>query len=163
MSVDVVVEDSRWAAVDIEGLAQKATDATLAHLGLEPAAFEVALLACDDARIAVLNGDFRDKPQPTNVLSWPSLERGSVQDGQAPDLPDPSEGEELGDLALAYDTCKREAEQSGKAFADHAFHLIVHGTLHLLGYDHIRDGDATLMEDLERQILGKMGLSDPYI
>ena len=162
MSVDVVVEDPRWADLDIEALSQTATDATLVRLGLDASAFEVSLLACDDARIAVLNGDFRAKPQPTNVLSWPSEERGSDQDGQVPELPDLNRGEELGDLALAYDTCKREAHESGKAFADHALHLIVHGTLHLLGYDHIRDGDAALMEDLERQILGKLGLSDPY-
>lgn len=162
MTVDVIIEDTRWAEVDIETTAQTATDATLTALGLDTSDFEVSLLACADERIAVLNGDFRAKPTPTNVLSWPSMERGALVDGDRPTLPKPSEGEELGDLALAYETCKREAEDGQKPFGDHVLHLIVHGTLHLLGYDHVRDGDAALMEDLERQILGKLGLPDPY-
>ncbi len=69
---------------------------------------------------------------------------------------------ELGDLAIAFETCAREAQEAGKTMADHVTHLIVHGTLHLLGYDHLRDGDATLMENLETEILGKMGIADPY-
>ena len=72
MSVDVVVEDARWAAVDIDALAQQASDAVFDRLGLEPSVFEIALLACDDDRIAALNADFRGKTVPTNVLSWPS-------------------------------------------------------------------------------------------
>ncbi|MFT5744462.1 MAG: putative rRNA maturation factor [Paracoccaceae bacterium] len=69
---------------------------------------------------------------------------------------------ELGDIAIAFDTCKREAADAGRTMADHCSHLIVHGTLHLLGYDHERDADATLMEGLEIQILGKLGIADPY-
>jgi probable rRNA maturation factor len=68
----------------------------------------------------------------------------------------------LGDIAIAYETCAREAQEAGKPLADHLRHLIVHGLLHLLGYDHIRDPDATLMEGLEVEILGKMGIDDPY-
>ena len=69
---------------------------------------------------------------------------------------------ELGDIALSYDTCAREAMQAAKPFADHLTHLIVHGTLHLLGYDHMTDGDAALMERIEVEILGNLGLDDPY-
>ena len=69
---------------------------------------------------------------------------------------------ELGDIAISYDTCHAEAEAAGRPMADHVTHLIVHGLLHLLGYDHERDGDATLMERLEVEILGKLGLDDPY-
>ena len=68
----------------------------------------------------------------------------------------------LGDIAIAYDTCAREADEAGKSMNDHVMHLIIHGTLHLLGYDHIRDTDATLMETVEVAILGKMGIDDPY-
>ncbi|MDX8350928.1 rRNA maturation RNase YbeY [Cognatiyoonia sp. IB215182] len=160
MSVDIVIEDPRWA--DIEPLAQKATDAALERLGLEPSAFEISLLACDDARIAALNADFRGKPQATNVLSWPSEERAAIVDGEMPLPPSPGGDAELGDVAIAYDTCAREATEAGKPFADHTLHLLVHGTLHLLGFDHVRDRDATLMEGLETEILGKLGLSDPY-
>lgn len=71
-------------------------------------------------------------------------------------------GEGLGDIAISYDTCLREAQSAGKPMPDHVTHLIVHGVLHLLGYDHVRDRDATLMEGLETVILGKMGIADPY-
>ena len=89
MSVDVVVEDARWAAVDIDALAQQASDAVFDRLGLEPSVFEIALLACDDDRIAALNADFRGKTVPTNVLSWPSDERAPAVAGEMPLAPDP--------------------------------------------------------------------------
>lgn len=138
-------------------LAEAAAGAVVAHLELGEV--ELALLACDDGRIAVLNADFRDKPTPTNVLSWPSEDRAAETPGGAPLAP---EDPELGDIAIAFDTCEREAAQAGKPMADHVTHLVVHGMLHLLGYDHIDDADAALMEGLETEILGKMGLSDPY-
>lgn len=154
-------EDSRWAEIDLPSLAERAARATVLHIGLDPSRWEIAVLACDDARIAVLNAEFRGKAVATNVLSWPSAERGAPTPGAhpvPPEGPDP----ELGDIAIAYETCAREAAQAGKGLADHATHLIVHATLHLLGYDHLRDRDATLMEAIEVEILGKLGLSDPY-
>lgn len=160
MSVDCLVEDKRW--VDIEALAQLATEATFARLGLEPSVFEISLLACNDARIAALNEDFRGKPRPTNVLSWPSDERGAVVDGEMPVPPQPGSDAELGDIAIAYETCRAEAEAADKPMRDHTLHLLVHGTLHLLGFDHERERDATLMEGLETEILGKLGICDPY-
>ncbi len=160
MTVDCIIEDDRWA--DIAALAEIATNAALDRLGLEPSVFEISLLACDDARIAVLNADFRDKPAPTNVLSWPSDERGAVVDGEMPVPPQIGPDNELGDIAIAFDTCAREAAEAGKPMRDHTIHLLVHGTLHLLGFDHERDGDAALMEGLETEILGKLGIPDPY-
>lgn len=164
MSVDVIVEDTRWAEADIVSLSARAVEATLAHLGLDEDNCEISLLACDDARIAVLNTEFRDKPTATNVLSWPEAELAASEPG---DLPIPPQADHtgeytLGDIAIAYDTCEIEAKAAGKPLSDHATHLIVHGVLHLLGYDHIRDADATLMEGLETTILGKLGLDDPY-
>ncbi len=161
MTVDCLIEDTRWTAFELEPLAEAAVAAALEGVGLEPTVWDISLMACDDARIATLNADFRGKPQPTNVLSWPSVERGVAAAGETPLTPDPTEPE-LGDIAIAYDTCAAEAAAAGKPMADHVTHLIVHGTLHLLGYDHERDADATLMEGLESQILGNMGLSDPY-
>lgn len=160
MTVDIICEDTRWG--DLEALAGCAVEAALSGVGLEPSAFEVSLLACDDARIAALNADFRHKGQPTNVLSWPSDERGAMAEGEMPVLPALPKDAELGDIAISYDTCAREAAEAGKPFEDHVTHLIVHGTLHLLGFDHIRDGDATLMEGLETEILGKLDIPDPY-
>jgi len=159
---DTLIEDDRWQEVDLSALAERAAVATLLDLGLDPDDWEIAVLACDDARIAELNGDFRDKPQPTNVLSWPSAERGVDLPGERPALPEPGPDSELGDIAIAYDTCAQEAAAAGRTLADHATHLIVHATLHLLGYDHLSDQDATLMEACEVQILGKLGIPDPY-
>jgi probable rRNA maturation factor len=155
--VDLVIEDDRWETAGLAALAERACNAALAHLGVVGA--DISLLACDDARIAALNGDFRDKPTPTNVLSWPSEERGAAEPGGAPDAP---RDLELGDIAIAYETCAREADEAGRPLADHVSHLLVHGTLHLLGYDHIDDKDAALMEALEVEILGKLGIADPY-
>ncbi|MRU16681.1 rRNA maturation RNase YbeY [Roseovarius sp. A21] len=162
MTTEVIIEDDRWHACGFEALARRALDAVLDHLGLDPEEWEIAVLACDDARIASLNADFREKPTPTNVLSWPSEERGVESPGDTPALPEPGPDPELGDIAIAYDTCAREAAEQGKPLADHVAHLMVHGGLHLLGYDHIRDEDATLMEATEVAILGKLGLPDPY-
>ena len=164
MTVDVIVEDARWDQAGLEALAVTACAATMAHLGYGTD-WEVGLLACDDARIAVLNGEFRAKGQPTNVLSWPAEDRAAAAPGQSPAKaqPDvPAEPLELGDIAIAFDTCQREAAEQGKEFATHVTHLLVHATLHLLGYDHIDDKDAALMEGLEVEILGNLGISDPY-
>ncbi|MCV2868768.1 rRNA maturation RNase YbeY [Defluviimonas sp. WL0002] len=163
--VDTLIEDARWDAFGLDDLAGKAAAATLEALGLPAAGFVISLLGCDDARIAELNADFRGKSQPTNVLSWPAEERAAEGEGEAPDLPRPGpEGmpEELGDIAIAWETCEREAAEQGKSVHDHVTHLLVHGTLHLLGYDHIRDGDAALMEGTEIRILEHMGLTNPY-
>ncbi|MDA5095513.1 rRNA maturation RNase YbeY [Aliiroseovarius sp. KMU-50] len=164
MSVDIVIEEPRWEEAGLEALAERACAEVLAHLGIGEA--EIAVLACDDARIAELNGEFRAKGQPTNVLSWPSDERAAEVPGGQPEAPEadfPGEPIELGDIAIAYETCAREASEQGKEFATHVTHLLVHGTLHLLGYDHINDADAALMEGLEVEILGKMSISDPYL
>ncbi|WP_299046777.1 rRNA maturation RNase YbeY [uncultured Tateyamaria sp.] len=160
--IDILIEDSRWQDADLPALARRAIDATLDHLGLGPA--ELSVLACDDARIASLNGDFRDKPTPTNVLSWPEEDLSAAAHGAAPRAPRPDPGGtlSLGDIAIAYDTCAREAADRAMPMGDHVTHLLVHGTLHLLGYDHISDTDATRMEALEVEILGKLGLPDPY-
>ena len=163
--VDTNIEDPRWEDFGLGPLAEAAARATLADLGLEPAGFEISLLGCDDARIAALNADFRGKPMPTNVLSWPSEDRAAEADGAMPEPPeegDPDFPEELGDIAIAWETCAREAAEAGRPMEAHVTHLIVHGTLHLLGFDHVRDADGDLMETAEVRILARMGISDPY-
>jgi probable rRNA maturation factor len=163
--VDVVIEDDRWEAADLEVLAFRAVRAALADLGLPEAGLTLCLMGCDDARIAALNGEFRGKAKPTNVLSWPAWVLAADADGAVPEPPEPGTAEapeSLGDIALAWETCMREAEEAGKPFADHVTHLIVHGLLHLLGYDHVRERDAERMEAAEVRILATLGLSDPY-
>lgn len=162
--VDTLAEDPRWEALGLAGLAERAAGATLRHLRLDPGRYEISLLGCSDARISELNADFRGKPQPTNVLSWPSAERGPARPGARPRLPGPDPGgaRELGDVAIAWETCAREAEAEGIDPADHATHLVVHATLHLLGFDHETDADAELMEGIEREVLAALGVADPY-
>jgi probable rRNA maturation factor len=163
--VDCVIEDPRWEGFGLAARAEASATATLAELGLPATGFLICVMGCDDARIAKLNGQFRDKGQPTNVLSWPSEERAEEAPGQSPALPDPGspdDPEELGDIAIAWETCSREAVEQGKTMEDHVSHLIVHATLHLLGYDHKNDADAALMEAAEIGVLAKLGVSDPY-
>lgn len=164
VTIEVRIESGAWDAATFEAQSVAACTQTLRYLGINPDLCEVSVLGCDDLRIAALNTDFRGKPQATNVLSWPAYDLAAEIDGAQPHPPAPdfSGAIELGDIAIAFETCQREAEAAQKTLSDHVTHLIVHGTLHLLGYDHIRDLDATLMQGIEIEILGNMGLDDPY-
>ena len=152
MTVSIEVEDESWLALaGLDLLARKAVDAALAGAGVtEPG--EIALLFTDDNSIAEINAEWRGKDKPTNVLSFPS-----------PDMPLP-EGEvrHLGDIVLAHGVIVGEAGEQGKTLRDHTAHLIVHGVLHLLGYDHETDAEAEEMERLEAAILNGIGIADPY-
>ena len=162
--VDIVIECDGWEALGLQVLAERAAVAALRHLGL-PEAAEIALLATDDAHIRKLNAGFRDKDAATNVLSWPAEDLAAEAPGGQPFPPSadfPGEPPFLGDIALAWETCLAEAETAKKQLSDHVTHLFVHGLLHLLGYDHICDEDALVMERLEVEILAKLGLPDPY-
>lgn len=144
---EVMIESGGWSE-ESEKLVQRAVSAALEACG-EPEA-RVCVLLTDDAAVQKLNAQFRGKDKPTNVLSFP-----------APEIPgDPAP--QLGDLALAGETCRREALEEGKTVQDHLSHLIVHGVLHLCGYDHETPEEAEEMEDFEREILRGLGISDPY-
>ena len=165
MEIDILIEAGDWSETTLETLATRAFDTALDELGLEPDVFAVSLLAADDARIAALNGEFRGKPSPTNVLSWPSEERAAASPGEMPHLPRPvipGPPTELGDIALGYETCAREAAETDRPLEHHLSHLLVHGLLHLLGFDHETDEDADLMEGLETRVLARLGVPDPY-
>ena len=144
--IEVLVEAGGWRSRDRDaaGLAVQAAEAALAAAGVRGG---LAILLADDERLAALNAGFRSKAGPTNVLSFP-----------APANP---EGW-LGDLALAYGTCVREAEAQGKHLEHHLQHLVAHGVLHLVGYDHEGDSEAEIMEALEVKILEGLGAPDPY-
>jgi len=163
MPVEVNTEDARWG--DLTPMVEKAAAAALGYLRHDPALYDISVLACDDARIRTLNAQFRGKDRATNVLSWPAWDLAADLPGALPEPPEPGtpdDPEALGDLALAFETCQREAAEQGKDMADHVTHLIVHSVLHLLGYDHERDADALLMEETEAKILATMGIADPY-
>lgn len=163
MPVELNPEEARWG--DLTPLAARASEAALVFLGLDPAQYEISVLACDDARIKALNAQFRGKDRPTNVLSWPEWDLSADTPGALPEPPEPGsidEPEPLGNLALAFETCQQEAEVQGKRMEDHVTHLIVHSVLHLLGYDHEDEADALLMEETEIKILATLGIADPY-
>jgi probable rRNA maturation factor len=144
---DVLVEDERWTS-EIADLAALCASCRAAAAALEPrTAGDVALLFTDDAALRDLNLRFRRIDKPTNVLSFPSGAPG---------------GGPLGDIAIAFETCRTEAYAQGIAFRDHVAHLIVHGLLHLAGHDHERDEDAERMESLETRILARLDIADPY-
>lgn len=165
--VDLIVEEPGWqrALPDLDRLATMAAGLALDAAGLPLDGFSVALLACDDARIAALNAVFRGRPAPTNVLSWPAFPLAPARPGEPP-APPPrlSQGGRLplGDVAIALETVLNEAESGNLPLKDHTIHLILHACLHLLGYDHETPQDAELMEDLERRALAQAGIADPY-
>lgn len=144
----------------------RAGEAVAAALALTPFAslvdaaplVEVAVRLTDDAEVQTLNRDFRGKDKPTNVLSFPQVQHDLLEG-----LANSDDGEILlGDIVLARETCAREAEGKGISLPDHATHLIVHGTLHLVGYDHMDDASAGAMEALEVKALASLGLANPY-
>jgi probable rRNA maturation factor len=151
MPLSIEVEDDGWVAVrGLKSLAQKAVDAALPAKEKKK---EISILFAGDTALKVLNKDWRGKNMPTNVLSFPAPDDVKLPRGAA--MP-------LGDIALSFDTVAREAKESGKTLKHHTTHLIVHGVLHLLGYDHIHDADAAKMEAREVRILKKLGIADPY-
>lgn len=147
--ISVEVEDESWSRnlPDVEARIARAAEAALSDGGGPGEAVDIAVLLADDATVAELNARFRGKEGPTNVLSFPAA--GSARP-------------HLGDVALAHGVCAAEAAAQGKSLADHLSHLVVHGVLHLLGYDHEADGEAEEMEGLERIILARLGVTDPY-
>lgn len=125
-----------------------------------PCQWEMAVVLADDDFIRGLNKTYRGFDKPTNVLSFPSIEN---METNAKRVSKGANSFELGDVVLALETVEREALEQQKTFKNHALHLLVHGTLHLLGYDHIDDKDARKMEKLEIEVLKKLGLSNPYL
>lgn len=166
--VDLVLEEAAWADAlpSLAEIAEEAALLALEEVDLPPDAFSIALLACDDARIAELNAEFRGQRKPTNVLSWPAFPLPPESAGAHPPKPPlmgtPGPRQPLGDVAIALQTVEREAMAQNIPLKNHATHLILHACLHLLGYDHETPADAALMEGLERRALARAGISDPY-
>ena len=152
MIIDCAFETDWWKAEDeLERIAQTAIHSASQFLDAVPDPdSEVSLLFTDDAQVRELNRDYRQQDKPTNVLSFAAQEGG----GPATLM--------LGDIVLARQTIEREAGEQDKSRDDHLTHLILHGFLHLLGYDHETDEEAEIMEDLETRILAKLGIADPY-
>jgi probable rRNA maturation factor len=152
--IEVTVEAHAWrtAVTEPEQLCRRTVSAVLAREVSAPV--ELSVLLADDRRVAALNRDYRGKDRPTNVLSFPA---------QGPSLTDAAAPRLLGDVVVALETTRREAVAQGRSVADHVAHLVVHGTLHLLGYDHEADDEAEMMEAREIELLAGLGIADPYL
>jgi probable rRNA maturation factor len=141
--ITLVIENPKWRGHrGLQARLKTAADAARRSVRLRG---DITILLADNKRLRALNRDFRGKDKPTNVLSFPSGEKAYC-----------------GDIALAYGVTNAEAKAEKKKFADHAAHLVVHGVLHLAGYDHERLKDAKVMEPLEVKILKRLGIADPY-
>ena len=153
---EVLVTADCWREVpDAEAVIMRAITAAAATIDAELDGVELAVMLTDDAGIRTLNKNWRGIDKPTNVLSFPALPpTGPVGPDDAPRM--------LGDIAIAYETTRREADEEQKPFDHHLSHLAVHGFLHLIGYDHENDADADDMESLETEILAQLGIPDPY-
>lgn len=158
MELEIDIEQP-WPDEDWEALAERVADAAALHVPeLANPRLLTSLLFTSDEEIHVLNREWRQRDKPTNVLSFPMLEREQLI-ALGPDGPP----EMLGDIALAHETCAREAGEKGVSLQDHASHLILHGLLHLAGYDHeISEADAEKMEKLEVKVLAHLRIADPY-
>ena len=145
IDIDIAINDPEWEVLrqDLSELAGQAVKSAVSVLS-EPSQGELSIAFVDDAAIQILNRDYRDKDKPTNVLSFPM------------------EGALLGDIVLARETIAREAKEQNKNLHDHLTHLIIHGFLHVLGYDHVDETNAADMEALEIKALAQMGIDNPY-
>ena len=147
---EMIVESALWEpSAHWRGIVGRALDACAAVEGDRWRGREISVLLCDDAAIRDLNRQWLEIDKPTNVLSFPA---SGPAHSDAP----------LGDIALAFETIAREAHAEGKTIDDHVTHLVIHGTLHLIGYDHGTDAEADAMEARERTILATLGIADPY-
>lgn len=173
----IQVELSReppWPDADWDALATRAARAAVeatphGELATSPALVEISVRLTSDEEVQHLNRQYRGKDKPTNVLSFPMIQPDLLEtvthNSDANVSGASATGGEvlLGDIVLAYGVCTAEAAEKGIGVTDHATHLIVHGTLHLLGYDHLEDREAEAMEAIERDVLAALGIADPYL
>lgn len=150
-AIDISAESEGWTKIpDLDACVRRAAEAAMLDGDAPPS--EISVVLSDDEHIRELNKHHRGMDMPTNVLSFPAA-RTKTPSG-APRI--------LGDIVLALETVEREAAEESKPLENHISHLVVHGVLHLLGYDHEDDEEAEMMEERERQILAKLGIPDPY-
>ena len=151
----LVVADCWLNEPDVEAVIQRAIAVAAEMVDADTSEAELAVMLTDDGGIRTLNKNWRGLDKPTNVLSFPALQLTTERSSQdAPRM--------LGDIAIAYETTRREADDEQKRFDHHLSHLAIHGFLHLIGYDHEKEQDAETMETLEREILAQLDIPDPY-
>lgn len=153
VTLDLRIDDAGWHRVDdCKTLVSKSLKTALESAGEDRTSVSATVILADNKAVQELNSHWRSKNKPTNILSFPAPQ----------DERDEAGGDYLGDMILAFDVVAREAATQRKPLATHLCHLIIHGTLHLLGFDHVEDSDAQQMEQLEKTAMAKLGYRDPY-
>ncbi len=157
IDVEVVIQDERWleALSKVENFVQKTVAFAWQKAGIKKVGIpEISVFLSNDKDIKEINCEYRGVDKPTNVLSFPAIEEDVLLEPNMPYL--------AGDIVLAFETCQEEATAEDKTLSDHVAHLLVHGVLHLAGFDHIKDDDADKMEAKEVEILEELGVKNPY-
>ena len=155
--IDISVQDERWAVAipEVETLTRTAITKVLEQSAYSRQSLEVSIVLANDAFVQDLNKTYRHKDKPTNVLSFPQTDADDVSEQLLPVI-------SLGDIIIAYETILKESEEQSKTITDHYTHMLVHGGLHLLHYDHQIESEAQIMEALEAEILNTMDIKNPY-
>ena len=152
--LDLRVDDPQWMVInEVEGLIMRSFSAGLECAGESPFDVGATIILSDDHAVQQLNQQWRDQDKPTNILSFPAPQHEKTEAGRR----------YLGDMILAYGVVARQAVDQGKALETHLCHLVIHGALHLLGFDHQDDGKAHEMEELEKTAMAALKLPDPYL
>ena len=152
LHIDITIKDERWK--NLSGTVQNIFELTLQIAAFKGKNIEISLVLANDNFVRELNKNYRGKNKPTNILSFPQIDKNYTALTEEP--------QNLGDIVLALETIEKESCEQEKNFNDHLTHLLVHGTLHLIGYDHIKDKEAKEMESLEIRILEKLNIKNPY-
>ena len=167
MKADIVFKDRRWRILPLDEIASVSFNLVENDLLDSTDDFEISVLATNDFDLIQFNKQFRAQSRSTNILSWPEFNYKRVKPGGFPERVSKRlkyyEGPELlGNIAISFDQCSIEADKRNISFKDHITHLLIHGCLHLIGFDHENELDATLMEDIEKRLLLELGIKNPY-
>ena len=167
MKINIIFKDKRWMKIPLEEIAKGALKLIADRFAAKENNFEISILASNDNEIKELNKNFRGTDSITNIISWPEQESQSRQAGHLPIKMDKFKSDSegiifLGNLAISFERCSTEAKEKNTYFEDHILHLLLHGCLHLIGFDHQNESDATLMENIEIRLLSGVGIKNPY-
>jgi len=155
MQTVIIIEDSRWNCINLDSMAKEIMKKAFDINNVDGKNYEVSILACSDSKIKELNKKFRKKNFATNVLSWPSIETKNSQNY-------PERNIFLGNIAISFDQCAKEALEYKNTFYNYVIHMLTHSLLHLLGFDHSNEKNTEEMESLEIKILKELNISNPY-
>ena len=167
VKANIVYKDDRWKKIPLQKIAQSSLNLIVDKILHKEKQLEISILASNDFELAKLNKQYRGSSTPTNILAWPEHDFKRSTPGALPNYTSTSYGDFdgldfIGNLAISFDRCSIEAQEENISLEDHITHLLIHGFLHLIGFDHENELDATLMEEIEKRLLFQLGIKNPY-